>query len=224
MPHDRPASFRFIGPDGAEIANGPLSLLDEALRARSTAEGAIAAAARAAGQMARIEARSDALDRKERDLERREDACRAIQSDAIRRFADGVLELRHRLDRIERQRIADALRDLPDSDDPEGRSENQRLAEADYLSPAPLPPPHGDEQEVETVLERERGDQGDLAAELLKNAPPQPGNYQTLDEPPKQVSQPIAVSLTSADGLGRDDFVCGRDLRKWKRQQSRRWK
>jgi hypothetical protein len=217
--------FRFIGPDGSEIANGPLSLLDEALRARSTAEGAIAAAARAAGQMARIQARSDALDLKERDLEQREDACRAIQADAIRRFCDSVVGLKHRLDRIEQQRIADAFAALPDPDDPQGRSKDQQRAEADNLPPSPLPPPHGDEQEVETVLERERGDQGDLPAELLKNAPPPPGNYQTLDRPLKQVPQPIAVSLTSADGLGRDDFVCGRDFRKWKRQQNaRRWK
>jgi hypothetical protein len=132
--------------NGVEIATGPLSLLDEAVRARSTAEGAIAAAARAAGQMARIQARSDALDLKERDLEQREDACRVMQADAVRRFADSVLELKHRFDRFEQRRIADALRDLPDTDHPEGLS---KAAQDDLEAICEAPGPRHRERERE---------------------------------------------------------------------------
>jgi hypothetical protein len=199
---DRPPSFRFIGPDGTEIANGPLSLLDEAMRARSTAEGAIAAAARAAGQMARIQARSDALDQKERDLEQREDACRAIQSDAIRRFADDVVKLGHRFDEFEQRKIADALRDLPN---PEAAPDDGDL---EAVKPA--------KTEAEIVL----GDQnpGDLPVELKTNAPAPLGSYPTMGQELPQIPQPTDISLNAADDAT-SAFICGRDRRAWKRQQ-----
>jgi hypothetical protein len=199
---DRPPSFRFIGPDGAEIANGPLSLLDEALRARSTAEGAIAAAARAAGQMARIQARSDSLDRKERDLERREAVCNSIQSDAVRRFVDDVLKLSHRLDAFERQQVADALAALPN---PEAAPDDGDL---EAVKPS--------KSEAEIVL----GDQnpGDLPEGLLAGAPAPLGNYSAMGQELPQVPQIPDISLSAADDAT-PAFVCGRDRRAWKRQQ-----
>jgi hypothetical protein len=205
---DRPPQFRFMSPTGEVLAVGPLSLLDEAVRARSTAEGAIAAAARAAGQMARIQARSDALDRKERDLEQREDACRAIQSDGIRRFCDSVVELKHRLDRFEQQRAADALRDLPD---PDAAPDDGDLE----VKPA--------KTELEIVLAHDDQNPGDLPNELEAGAPPLPGSYPTLGREPPQVAQPTAVSLNAADDA-MPTFICGRDRRAWKRQQrSQTW-
>jgi hypothetical protein len=203
---DRPPSFRFIGPDGAEIANGPLSLLDEALRARSTAEGAIAAAARAAGQMARIQARSDALDSKERDLEIREEACRSIQADAIRRFADDVLKLSHRFDEFEQRKIADALRDLPN---PEAAPDDGDL---EAVKPS--------KSEAEIVLGDDQNP-GDLPNELETNAPPPLGNYPTYGREPPQMPQIPDISLNAADDA-MPVFVCGRDRRTWKRQQRSR--
>jgi hypothetical protein len=201
MLHDRPPSFRFFGPDGTEIANGPLSLLDEALKARFTAEGAIAAAARAAGQMARIQARSDALDQKQHDLEAREEACRAIQSDAIHRFAADVVELSHRLDEFEQRSIQAKLDALPD---PEAAPDDGDLE----VKPA--------KTEAETVL----GDQnpGDLPRELETNAPPPLGSYPTLGQESPQLPQPTDISLNAADDAT-PAFICGRDRRAWKRQQ-----
>jgi hypothetical protein len=205
--------FRFVGPDGVEIANGPLSLLDEALRARSTAEGAIAAAARAAGQMARIQARSDALDLKERDLEAREDACRAIQADAVRRFCDSVLELSHRFDAFEQRSIQAKLDALPDPDRPADDGDLE------------MKPPR-DEDPLEDALAF-KGDQGDLPEELLAKAPPPLGSFVPGVDPedPRSSSGKILapapeVSLSSdrADGISRADFTCGRDYRRAKRQ------
>jgi hypothetical protein len=103
-----------------------------------------------------VRLRAEQVIEREHEIKQREDTCRAIQADAIRRFRDGVLELKHRLDRFEQQRIAGAIAALPDRDDPEGRSKAEQRAEADNLPPAPLPPPLGDEREVETVLERKR--------------------------------------------------------------------
>jgi hypothetical protein len=196
--------FRFIGPDGAEIANGPLSLIDEALRARSTAEGAIAAAARAAAQMTRIQARADALDLKEHDLEQREDACRAIQSDAIRRFADDVVKLGQQMDRIEQRKIADALRDLPN---PEAAPDDGDL----------------EVKEAKTEAEIVLGDQnpGDLPVELKTNAPAPLGSYPTMGREPPQMPQIPDISLNAADDA-MPVFVCGRDRRTWKRQHRSR--
>jgi hypothetical protein len=162
--------------------------------------------------------RADAVIAHEREVKAREDAARAIMSDAIHRFAEDVLELGHRVDAFEQRKIADAIATLPDSDDPEGRSKAEQQAEADNLPPAPLPPPHGDEQEVETVLERERGDQGDLPEKLQRGAPAPLGSYPTLGREPPQVPQPTAVSLNTADDAT-PAFVCGRDRRAWKRQQ-----
>jgi hypothetical protein len=84
------------------------------------------------------------------------------RADQVRKFADGVLELKHRFDRweaAERERVDVALRGLPDADDHLGRSVAQQEADAGELPVAPLPPPHGDNQEVELTIERGRDDQ-----------------------------------------------------------------
>ena len=196
MPRRRPLA-RLFDNDRPSALVGPLSLLDEAVRARSTAEGAIAAAARAAGQMARIEARSDALDQRERDLEAREDACRAIQSDAIRRFAYDVLKLSHRFDQFEQRQIADALRELPDPAPDDGDLE---------VKPA--------KTELESVLAHGDQNPGDLPNQLGTGAPPPLGSYPSLGREPPQIAQPVAVSLNS---VGRSDFTCRRDWKAFKR-------
>jgi hypothetical protein len=123
---------------------------------------------------------------REREVKAEVDAAQAIMSDAIRRLAGDVAKLGRRFDEFEQRQIADALRDLPDRDDPEGRSENQQQVEADYLAPAPLPPPLGDEQEAELAIERERGDQGALPAALKAAAPP--GNFVI----PDPIDDPVA--------------------------------
>ena len=170
-----------------------------------------------------IKARADAVAAREIAQTNRE----------IRAFADSVAKVNARLEALAKARadaeaerkakaIQDALDAAPDPDDPQARPRGQQ---DDLLPPSSFEPSqHEDKRqlaEVEEAIEKNRDDQGELPAALLKGAPPQPGNYQTLDKPPK----PIAVSLTSADGLSRDDFVCGRDFRKWKRQQkARSWK
>jgi hypothetical protein len=207
MPHDLSGTFRWISPAGVEEASGPLSLLDEALRARSTAEGAIAAAARAAGQMARIQARSDALDLKEHDLKRREELCRSIQSDAIRRFADDVVKLGRRFDEFEQRKIADAIAELPDPDGaaPDDGDLEPKLAKT----------------ELEDVLAHDDQNPGDLPNTLETGAPPQLGSYPTLGRELPQLPQIPDISLNAA-GDAMPSFVCGRDKRAWKRQQRNR--
>jgi hypothetical protein len=225
MSHDRPAMFRYVSPTGEVIATGSLDFLNRQLEVHRTAEGAIKAAALAADTS--IKARNDAVAAREVAQTNRE----------IRSFANSVAKVGARLDALEKARadaeeqakakaIRDALNAAPDPDDPQGRPRGQQ---DDLLPPSSFGPSQNEDKrqlaEVEEAIEKNRDDQGDLPVELLKHAPPQPGNYQTLDRPPRQIPQPIAVSLASADGLGREDFVCGRDFRKWKRQQqSRSWK
>jgi hypothetical protein len=217
---DHPPSFRFIDHNGTEIANGPLSLLDEALRARSTAEGAIAAAARAAGQMARIQARADALDQKEHELEQREDACRAIQADAMRRFVDDVLKLSHRFDKFEQRSIQAKIDALPDPDRPD---------DGDLEAPKPAKPEPDDGalevEESKSEAETAIGDQnpGDLPEGLLAGAPAPPGSYPTMGRESPQLPQPIDISLSAADAAS-PAFVCGRDRRAFmRRQRNQTW-
>jgi hypothetical protein len=211
--------FRFVGPDGAEIANGPLSLLDEALRARSTAEGAIQAAARAAGQMARIQARSDALDQKQHDLEVREEACKAIEADAVRRFADEVTKLRHRFDAIEQRQLQAKLDALPDPDRPadDGDLEIKRAKTGPEADPRDINlEPEPAKAEAETVIGRERDDQS--PEEVSRLLPP--GNYGGLVDPVddpqgkgQSTPQPTVISLNAADSVAihDDGYICGRD-------------
>jgi hypothetical protein len=227
MPHDPHQRYAIIplpaGPAPAEaIVVGGLSdvmsYLPQTVAREQREKQLVEAESRLTRRADGIQLRAEEVVEREREASKQMAEARAIQSDAIRRFAGDVLELSHRLDRFEQQKIADALRELPDSDDPEGRSENQQQAEADNLPPGPLPPPHGDEQEAEVVLERD--DQGGLPEELEHGAPPPPGNYafHPVDEPPRQVPQPIAVSLTSCDALNRGCFLTRRDWKAAKRR------
>jgi hypothetical protein len=68
-------------------------------RARKDAEALIRDAALAVGRIESINARADAVIERERAVEERE---QALREDAIRRLADGVLDLEHRLDAFER--------------------------------------------------------------------------------------------------------------------------
>jgi hypothetical protein len=195
MPHDQYQRYCILplgagpAPSEAIVVGGlpdVMSYLPQTVAREDREKRLVEEEARLARRADSVRIQADELIERERDLERREDACRSIQAEAIRRFANDVFDLGRRLDAFEQRRIADALRELPDSDDPEGRSENQQQAEADNLPPAPLPPPHGDEQLAELAIERERTDQGDLPVELQRNAPSPPGNYAFhLDEPPR---------------------------------------
>jgi hypothetical protein len=153
--------------------------------------------------MARIEARSDALDIRERDLEAREDALRSVQDAAVRRFCDSVVELKHRVDAFEQRRIADALAALPN---PDAAPDDGDLE----VKPA--------KTELETVLAHGDQNPGDLPSELKAGAPAPLGSYPTLGREPPQVPQPTAISFDDATPA----FVCGRDRRAWKRQQRKR--
>jgi hypothetical protein len=110
---DRPPMFRYIGPGGVEIASGPLSLLNESLRAHESAEASIKATALALGRVAEADRRLDSVLERERAAKAREDAAQAIIDAAARKFVDGVFELKHRMDRYEqRAELAKADADL----------------------------------------------------------------------------------------------------------------
>jgi hypothetical protein len=174
--------------------------------------------ARLAHRADSVRLRAEQVIERERELKQREDACRDIAADVIRRFCDGVLELQHRMDRLEQRKIADALAQVPDADHPEGRSPAEQQADNNEVPSAPLEPPHGDEQEAELAIERERNDQnpGDLPEQLQAGAPAPPGTYFTPDPgQPREGSEPripAAVSLNAADDAA-PAFVCGRDRR-----------
>jgi hypothetical protein len=108
---------------------------------------------------------------------------------------------------------ADALNKMPDADDPEGRSPEQQ--QQDDLE-AVIGPSARDKEmaEVEEAIKTERDDQnpGDLPRELLKGAPPQPGDYLTLGEPERQVPQLVALS---------DAALPRRVMKRW---EKRKWR
>jgi hypothetical protein len=154
MTHDRPPQFRLTGPDGAVIAVGSMNALMERVvdsRARKDAEGLLRDAAVAAGRVAEIDARVDAVIEREREVAERE---QALCDDAIRRLIDGILKLEHRLDAFEQRRIADELARLPDPDSPEPLRD-------DHGDLEPLAPSHPvDKEELEAIssLSSDRAD------------------------------------------------------------------
>jgi hypothetical protein len=156
--------------------------------------------------------RADAVIAHERKVRAQADAARSIMSDAIHRFAGDVLKLSHRFDQFEQRRIADALRDLPDADHPEGLS---KAAQDDLEAICEAPGPKHREREQELAeAEDVIGDQnpGDLPRELLKGVPAQPGNYLTLGEPERQVPQLAAVG----------DAAPGRIMKRWEKRKRRK--
>jgi hypothetical protein len=185
--------FKFIDPQGKVIGAGPLDALMAYLpdsRARKDAEALIRDAAVAAGKVAAINARADAVIERERQVEEREDALRA---DAIRRFCDGVLELEHRMDAFEQRRIADELANLPDPDHPQNLSRAEQ-AQQDDLEAVHEAPHNYDRQVLEAMLASERGADdadsgpGDLpnelqppSAPLSEEEPAGPGTHSVQD-------------------------------------------
>jgi hypothetical protein len=194
---DRPPMFTFRSPSGQVLATGPLSLLDEAVRARSSAESAIAAAAKAAGELSRIKARSDALDQKERDLSSREGAVGAAFDTLVRNFAAGVDKLACRVDKLEHKTAQAEINSVPDPERPVD----------DHLA-APLPPPDLEDREqlnAQEAIEKDRADDRDDVP-----APPmRPMIHSAFPEP-------------VANHSNEPSFVCGRDRKAWRRAQ-RRW-
>jgi hypothetical protein len=140
----------------------------------------------------------------------------------LQKLQDGVLKLMHRLDaqvtrleaqhrrdaelEAERQRFAEPIA-LPPGEEP-SREDGRDLPGMGECEPdlpsnpgsdeAAGPPPAGDlhslpakEDPMEAIE-----DQGVLPAELLKDTPPETGNYPSMEEPErKQVPQPTAISL-----------------------------
>jgi hypothetical protein len=60
--------------------------------------------ARLAHRADSVRLRAEQVIERERELKQREDTCRAMQADAVRRFCADVLELQHRFDAYERRR------------------------------------------------------------------------------------------------------------------------
>jgi hypothetical protein len=206
----KPDRFAIIplsdGPAPANaIAVGPLSMameyLPQSLARDKREREADNLAMQALKTVADANLRADAVIEREREVKAREEACRAIQSDAIRRFVDDVLELSHRLDEFEQRKIADALAALPN---PEAAPDDGDLEQ-----------PKEAKTEVETVL----GDQnpGDLPNALEAGAPPPLGSYPTLGRESPQMPQPTDISLNAADDAT-PAFICGRDRRAWLRR------
>jgi hypothetical protein len=195
-------------PPAGAIAVGPLSTVMEyipqSLAREKREREADNLAMRSLKIAADVHLRADAVIERERQVKAQADAAQAVMSDAIHRFAGDVLKLQHRLDRIEQQKIADALRDLPN---PDAAPDDGDLEVK------------GAKSEAETVL----GDQnpGDLPEGLQAGAPPPLGSYPTMGQESPQQPQPMDISLSATDDAT-PAFVCGRDRRKWMRQQRNR--
>jgi hypothetical protein len=176
---------------GEIIMEGSLAAVTEPIlcsTSRRVAEHLVRDAAIAAGRVAEINSRADAVIEREREVEAREDAARVALDAAVRRFADSVSELEHRIDAFEQAQARATLDSLPDPDDPEGRSRVQQAAEDDWLPPAMHEAPHNyDKQVLEAMLASERGADdaaesvGDLPPELA--LPPQSGNFVAPEDP-----------------------------------------
>ena len=204
--------FKFIDPQGRVIGAGPLDQLMAYLpdsRARKDAEALIRDAALAVDRIESINARADAVI--EREVEAREGA---LHAEAIRRFADAVLELEHRVDAFEQAQASATLDVLPDPDHPQGLSRAQQ----DDLEAVHEAPHSFDKEQLEAMRASERGREadaaesvGDLPEELQTPPAPlseeEPAGLGTRDarkrkfrEPKprkgKVVAQPISVSLT----------------------------
>ena len=106
----------------------------------------------------------------------------------MRKIANGILELTHRIDQLEQgretRRALDAATEVTqqmlaipkDAPDPEAPAD-ETPAPAGELSIHP--PSHPADKEQLAASE----DQGNLPEELLEGAPPETGNYPTLEAP-----------------------------------------
>jgi hypothetical protein len=196
--------YRFIDPQGREIGAGPLDQLMAYLpdsRARKDAEQLLRDAAIAAGKVAEIDRRADAVEEREANVAAREDALRA---DAIRRLTDAVLKLQHRLDRFERQQIEAELAALPDPDSP------APLRYGDHGDLEPHEPSHDfDKEQLEAMLASEREHEADDAG---------------MGDLPPELQLPAApLSEEEPAGLGVRSVQDARKFREPKPRKGRDW-
>jgi len=187
-------------PPANAIMHGSMSAVMERVadsKARKEAEAVIARAADAAAE-----------------LEQQQQREQAAIDDGVRKIADGILELTHRLDQLEQERetrraldaateVTQQMLAIPkDAPDPEAPAD-ETPAPAGELTV--IPPSHPEDKEQLAASE----DQGNLPEELLEGAPPETGNYPTLEAPndarrrarpykrAPQTYPQVAVSLTS---------------------------
>ena len=170
-------------PAGA-IAHGPLNVITERVLSSKARTEALA-----------LVARADEAAEQEREREQRE---QEILSDGIRAFTDGIADLSRRLDALVQSRDARRKLDAASEATKEMLELPKDPPELD-LSPADtVPAPSGElrPQQAKDPKEHqpEADDQGALPRELERGAPPETGNYPTLEDPqPPQVPQPIAL-------------------------------
>jgi hypothetical protein len=176
--NDADVQFAIIPVEGKPptntIMHGSMSAIMERVadsKARTEAEKVIARAGQAAAE-----------------LEQQQQREQQIIADGVRKFADGILELTHRVDQLEQERetrraldaateVTQQMLAIPkDAPDPEAPADE---------TPAPggeltvIPPSHPEDKEQLAASE----DQGNLPPELLEGAPPETGNYPTLEAP-----------------------------------------
>ena len=158
-------------PPANAIMHGSMSAVMERVadsKARKDAEAVIARAGQAAAE-----------------LEQQQQREQQIVADGVRKFADGILELTHRLDQLEQERetrraldaateVTQQMLAIPkDAPDPEAPADE---------TPAPtgelhdVPPSHPADKEQLAASE----DQGNLPPELLEGAPPPSGTAPTI--------------------------------------------
>jgi hypothetical protein len=209
------------GPAPAEAIvvgglNDVLSYLPQTVARESRERRLAEAEADLARRADSFKLRAEDVIERERQADEQLAEAKAIQSEAIRRFAGDVLKIRHQFDAIEQRQLQARLDALPDPDSP--HADNfQAVLEA--------PGPEDRERLEAMEAEEERDDQGALPPDLKEAAPT--GNFanpEPIDDPvtgSPSVSQPTVVSLTSADSTAvhDDGYVCRRDRRAARKRQ-----
>jgi hypothetical protein len=172
-------------PPAGAIAHGPLSAVFEHVlgsRARADAEALVKRAADAAEQ--------------EREREQRE---QEVLSDGIRTIADGVAKLSRRLDLLLRSRDARRRLDFASEATKQMLELPKDAPSPDRLFDAAMEPGgelHPLQAKDPAEHQPKPDDQGALPNELERGAPPETGNYPSLEDPSrKQAPQPVSISL-----------------------------
>jgi hypothetical protein len=183
------ATFRYVNTKtGETIATGPLSLLNDQLAAQRTAEGAIRAAALVADQSHR--ARADALDRRERAIQAREDATTKAD---LCKLADGIARIRARMDAYEKHRadasLAEEIRQADAALAALSDHGDLEIKEAPELRDAEEVEARGGNSDVESAIEADADDL-DGGAPV---APNPPSSYTTMP------SEPLGALNDAAD-------------------------
>jgi hypothetical protein len=187
---DDPRLFTLTGPDGETIARGSMSAVTEPILdsvPRSDAADLLIDAARACGLI--------------ESIAEREDAVRAAQAQQL---FDGIANIERRMDAFVERRAEIARQDAE-------REQREIQKMLDALPDPDDPTPHDGDLSALGPVDKERyggsnDDQGDLPRELQEGVPPLSGNYIEPDpaelgrpQDPKQVPQPIAISLNAED-------------------------